>query len=688
MFATLIASMGMFAKTLYLVPNSNWLTDGARFAVYAYDDSNSTNAWYAMTAVEGETNVYSATVDDKYPNVIFCRMNGSTTENSWSNKWSQTNDLTVVSDKDLYTIADGAWDKGDGAWSVYTKASDTGDDDDDDPVVSTVAIKFYASWSTVYAYVWEGESTALNGAWPGGKLTVGSDGWYKAEIKSGTNIIFSNGSEQTTDITNQTADACYVLSSEKNSDGHIYPQKDSECKAKEVVIEEMVYTIVGDPVLVGSSWNLNDAANEMVKGEDGYTLVKTGVSLVVGEYKYKVVGNHDWDVFQLPASGDNILKIEADGTYDVTFTFNGSDKLNATAEKKSDDVVISYYIAGTMNNWNPAGDKLVDGSYTYKDMAVGTYQFKITKGNWTWEANYENVDTECSTATLYTEENGNNIYFTITEVQDVTISYDAETNKVCVKAVTGVLPDTYVIAGDIEILNGEDAWAGDAEANLMTLVDDVYTLVVEGKVLAAKTYKFKVVKNGGTWIPDGIDNNSELVIAEAGKYNITYTYKVGDERAAATAEKVEDIVIKTGFGLLVDENEIALVQNPDNAENPYSLMAKDVEVTATSVLQLIDYSNDVKFGVAVLGGAAAADFEIDGATVKAKVAGTYHFYVELRSDEQGGNGLYVEKAGEPSGIEETTVLDVNAPMYNIMGMQVNENYRGIIIQNGKKFMNF
>jgi hypothetical protein len=31
-------------------------------------------------------------------------------------------------------------------------------------------------------------------------------------------------------------------------------------------------------------------------------------------------------------------------------------------------------------------------------------------------------------------------------------------------------------------------------------------------------------------------------------------------------------------------------------------------------------------------------------------------------------------------------LDIHAPMYDIMGRQVDENYRGIIIQNGNKFL--
>ena len=45
---------------------------------------------------------------------------------------------------------------------------------------------------------------------------------------------------------------------------------------------------------------------------------------------------------------------------------------------------------------------------------------------------------------------------------------------------------------------------------------------------------------------------------------------------------------------------------------------------------------------------------------------------------------------ETSGIEDVTVApaeDENAPMYNLQGVQVDENYKGIVIKNGKKFIN-
>ncbi len=112
-------------ETLYLTPNANWNQLGhetqPRFAAYYFEGS--ANTWVDMTLVEGETNVYSVAVPEGYTNVIFCRMNGTTTENNWDNKYNQTDDLVIPSDgTNHYTVTEDTWDKGGGVWSVYTPA--------------------------------------------------------------------------------------------------------------------------------------------------------------------------------------------------------------------------------------------------------------------------------------------------------------------------------------------------------------------------------------------------------------------------------------------------------------------------------------------------------------------------------------------------------------------------------------
>ena len=121
LFAALAMVMSMFAANipagtkLYLTPNANWKSDGARFAAYFFGNGD---AWVSMTKVAGETDLYEVTSPNKsYTHVIFCRMNPSATANNWNNKWNQTGDLTYDGNKNHYKINSGSWDKG--TWSKY-----------------------------------------------------------------------------------------------------------------------------------------------------------------------------------------------------------------------------------------------------------------------------------------------------------------------------------------------------------------------------------------------------------------------------------------------------------------------------------------------------------------------------------------------------------------------------------------
>ncbi|MBQ8493219.1 MAG: hypothetical protein IJ464_02925 [Alistipes sp.] len=69
---------------------------------------------------------YQVAIPEGYTSVIFVRMNPASTENNWNedtNKWNQTADLVIPTDGNTwYTVAEGAWDQGDGAWSNFASA--------------------------------------------------------------------------------------------------------------------------------------------------------------------------------------------------------------------------------------------------------------------------------------------------------------------------------------------------------------------------------------------------------------------------------------------------------------------------------------------------------------------------------------------------------------------------------------
>ena len=103
--------------TLYLEPTNLWDVDGARFAAYFFGAGEQ---WVDLTDEDGN-NIYSVTIPEgKWTNVIYCRMDGSKSANTWDNVWSQTIDLKVSDSNNCFKITTYDKEKQEGKWSVYT----------------------------------------------------------------------------------------------------------------------------------------------------------------------------------------------------------------------------------------------------------------------------------------------------------------------------------------------------------------------------------------------------------------------------------------------------------------------------------------------------------------------------------------------------------------------------------------
>ena len=145
---------------LYLKPNANWMADGARFSAYLWGNGV-TAVWYDMTLVEGETDIYEFTLPEGYENIIFCRMNPSTTANDWNNKWNQTGDLKVPTDgKNLFTLASSVWDGATTTWDTYTPA--VVEPEPEEPAVTyTTVAEFLAAAEDETIYTLKGTITSV-----------------------------------------------------------------------------------------------------------------------------------------------------------------------------------------------------------------------------------------------------------------------------------------------------------------------------------------------------------------------------------------------------------------------------------------------------------------------------------------------------------------------------------------------
>ena len=174
---------------------------------------------------------------------------------------------------------------------------------------------------------------------------------------------------------------------------------------------EMVYTVVGPEDVFGTNWNVNDPNNELVKGEDGvYTWSKENVALY-GNFEFKVVGNHDYAVYEWPIGMNNwVANVAEEGIYTIEITFdpeaNDEDRITCTLTKTGDVTPVEhvYTVAGTENlfgsYWDATDEannmvKGEDGIYTWTKNGVEfaaeeVVEFKVVQDHaWTyaWPSN-------------------------------------------------------------------------------------------------------------------------------------------------------------------------------------------------------------------------------------------------------------------------------------------------------------
>ena len=209
--------------TLYLKPGSSWTQGNERYAIYVFNSATGAKTWADMTFVG--SGYYSATVPaGNWTNVIFCRMDGSTTSNSWENKLDQTGDLFPGTGKNCYSVTDESWSLYDNTPTAATEATSATEatastEASDD--TNTIYVIDNAGWNTgtMKVYYWGNEPQ-----WPGIAMTsVSGTKIYRYDVpKNISGMVFNIGSneKQTVDITAGIKDgAVFTISSKKDSSG-------------------------------------------------------------------------------------------------------------------------------------------------------------------------------------------------------------------------------------------------------------------------------------------------------------------------------------------------------------------------------------------------------------------------------------------------------------------------------------
>lgn len=201
------------------------------------------------------------------------------------------------------------------------------------------------------------------------------------------------------------------------------------------------------------------------------------------------------------------------------------------------NMMAAYYLVGTAaeNGWSETKATLMENDEITRTLKAGTYEFKVltTLGSWGGALGYGDVNAECSSKGY--QNNGGNVKVTLAADGDLTVKIVDK--KICVTGAFGEATITvYTIAGDEDLMGVK--WDIKATANDMTNNNGTWTLVKKGLTLAAKDYEYKVLANH-TW---GVDDypasgNNKITIAEAGNYEVTFTWIPADKSLTAVAKK-------------------------------------------------------------------------------------------------------------------------------------------------------
>ena len=225
--------------------------------------------------------------------------------------------------------------------------------------------------------------------------------------------------------------------------------------------------------------------------------------------------------------------------------------------------------------------------------------------------------------------------------------------------------------------------------NVITIIKNAAAMLIAGEDLAAVTAIEKTIPANKEWITfcstANLDFSSDIAGLE-GAYTITAHE---NQATTLTATKMTGTV-KAGTGLLLraktvsatDAQAIAIpvaATGDEQADNMLKGVIVDTEVQPTAG----DYTNL---------GLSNGEFHPYSAA-GTLAAGKAYLQVPTAQMPTGGNNarLYIVLDGEATGIANVDVnandnFD-NAPMYNLAGQKVSKSYKGIVIVNGKKYIN-
>ncbi len=468
---------------------------------------------------------------------------------------------------------------------------------------------------------------------------------------------------------------------------------------------ETTWTVAGTPAEVfGTTWAPTNTNNDMVKGEGNtWTFTKENVSLTAGTIAFKVCKDHAWGI-AYPGSNYELTVPEA-GIYDVNITFNDDTKeVSATLVEKHE------YTATFKNSVGWASVY----AYTYNDETLGG-----------WRGTKMDKDGDVYTISFFAATPPANIIFNDGTGGTVGESQTANLDFVDGKTYDMVSPGYYIV-GDMTSweLNKDYKMTKNESADA-----DEYMKIA---MPLQTSNQFKVVKTTdgtdiATWYPSEGGNYGETgEITEDGTYDI---YFRPEEKAGwfgnhiyvaqeISIDITEHLWASYSSTKSLDFSNSGLTAYIATTSNGLSVHYEPVTYVPANTGIILNGTQGTHVAVTIpsadavgtnlLVSTANAAYEVTAG----EVGDVYAFgmkggqvgFVQAEAGytvAQGKSYLDLSTVGA-KGIDfiglpgsETDGIDTihNAQFimhndaYNLAGQKVSKDYKGIVIVNGKKYLN-
>ena len=444
---------------------------------------------------------------------------------------------------------------------------------------------------------------------------------------------------------------------------------------------EDTWTVAGTLPLTDKEWDPTDTNGDMLPNGNGAgvsSYERDNIVLEAGKnYECKVVKNHSWDNGSYPES-NYVIKVDETAKYHVKIFFNTTthEVFHEIAKMgEAGPITHTWSVIGTLvGNWDVDTEmtKGEDGIYKaeFENVAAGKYEFKV-RADKLWTTAYPS-----SNYVLNVEKDGSNVTVTFDEAKaEVKAIVSMPIEKNAVWSFTSWKTSTV------------SALVADAAASKTSGWSDVEK-AADAEAGADPT---EASKNNCFWCvaepnEDGtLSANGEVIEELKGlKWNKAYTVKRSLAIAVNYPKALSDYAGPAYLWLGGGKNKIPCFTIPGVKAG--STVTMEVESHKTSDARGVELYT----GVDADGLVDAATKIGDSFTPTTKDSHTWTIDADCDVIVYNTNGCHIYSIKVEAG--STGISTVNAQktqnnvIYNLAGQKVGNDYKGIVIMNGKKFM--